>query len=95
MLTIKTINSKNWAAITTAGQEGSAWVVENKRGNGRILISHATSDLSKPDSRHGLLIKMPNGNNDIMVLGPDGSKDIFYARCLKANSIVKIAVDVI
>ncbi len=93
MITTKSIRSTNWVAITTAGQKGSAWVSENKKGSGGVYISH--SDNGLPAEPIGFRIYKPNDNTNMVLMGPDNSNDIFYARCLKPRNRIIICVDVI
>ena len=93
MINVKKINRVTWLPITTAGQQGTCWMFENIKGQGGVYISHSNTG-SLPRSRLGFRIWKANDNTNICVLGPDDENDIFYARCLNANEIVKLCVDV-
>lgn len=90
----KTINTTNWTAITTAGQQGAVQVLDNVRGNGGVLISHSSTGVA-PVSRYGFRLRLSKSNVGMMILGRDNANDVFYARCTKANNVVRLLVDVI
>ena len=94
MIRIKRINRTTWIPITTAGQQGSCWMSENIEGSGGVYISHSSTG-SLPRTRAGFRIWKPNDNTNICILGPDNSNDIFYARCMNPNELVKLCVDAV
>ena len=94
MITTKNISGTEWVAITTAGQQGTCWINENREGGGGVYIAHSNTGDS-PKGRVGFRIYRPNDNTNVCIMGPDDSNDIFFARCVKVRDNVKILVDVI
>ena len=94
MIRIIEIASATWTAISSAGQQGTAWVYKNQDGSGGVVISHSNTG-SPPTNKSGFRIYRPNDNTNIAILGPDDDDDVFYARCLRRGESVKICVDLV
>jgi len=86
------VTSTRWTAISTAGQSGSAWIERNVKGDGQVLISHASSGTPKS---FGYRLHVQSGNNQHIEFVADNSNDILYARVLVPGNEVNIVVDAI
>lgn len=99
MISQKTIGQSAWTAITTAGQQASVWMDEEgngKRGKADCRITHSDSGVPADALiTAGKKIYKSNGNNDMMILAPDNSSDIFYARCVNVGDQVLLTVDAV
>lgn len=84
------INSTSWTQITSAGQSAICWVIKNPAFD-RVLVDHSstgTGSLSASKS-----YSLSRNKEVIRELMPDGSSDIFYARCNRAGTSAVVVID--
>jgi len=98
MITQKDIVYGTFSALTTKGQDATAWLSEDRSGAaGTVNARIVHSDSGVPDFDDnialGKRIHMAHHNDDVLVLEADNVNDVFYAACVDVGAKVTISVD--
>lgn len=91
MSTLVSINGDSWTPITPAGAVRTTWI-KTKPAKGQIVIAHSQDGAGSLDISDGyFLIASRRKINNLI---PDGSLDIYYARCSAENCTAELIIDI-
>lgn len=99
MIVNKSITGLAVVALSSAGEEGTAWLHEDDTGAvGQVDVRVYHTNAGMPSIAtvrlSGKKLYKSNANDDMMLIGADDSLDIYYAVCANDGDEATVKVDV-